>query len=199
MKTIYIRTNKINGKQYIGQTKDFKRRERDWRKIETSYANDELNKDRNNYGLDAFDVEILAEVDDSISDEMERLYIEEYNTLYPNGYNKYSGGIYEFTYHMSEEVKQKISNSEKGKIVSEKTKQRISNGLRNHPNKSKQVYQYTLDGELVKVYPSAREAARQLGYNQGNISNCCNGGYYYKGKWKNRVQYNGYKWSYYPL
>lgn len=32
-------------------------------------------------------------------------------------------------------------------------------------------------GELVAVWKSAREAARQLGYNQSNISDCCNGRY----------------------
>lgn len=119
--------------------------------------------------------------------------------MFPNGYNHYSGGIKDFSYNMEEDIKQKISNSTKGKIVTEETKQRISKAQKNHPQKSKEVYQYTLDWELVSKYPSAQEAARQTGYNQGNISNCCNGGYYYKGKWKNRIQYNGYKWSYVPL
>ena len=64
---------------------------------------------------------------------------------------------------------------------------------------SKTVYQYTKDGLLVNVWKSAREAARVLGFSQGNICNCCNGGYYYKGKWINRIQYMGYRWSYEPL
>ena len=33
MKTIYIRTNTMNGKQYVGQTSNFKRRERDWKNL----------------------------------------------------------------------------------------------------------------------------------------------------------------------
>ena len=36
------------------------------------------------------------------------------------------------------------------------------------------VYQYTLDNELVKVYPSIHEAARQFGCCNSNICNCCN-------------------------
>ena len=52
MKTIYLRTNLANGKQYVGQTKDLKRRERDWRKLKTNYSNKELNEDRIKYGLE---------------------------------------------------------------------------------------------------------------------------------------------------
>lgn len=36
----------------------------------------------------------------------------------------------------------------------------------------KVVYQYTLDGEFVKSYPSVAEAGRQLGINRQNIYNC---------------------------
>lgn len=51
---------------------------------------------------------------------------------------------------------------------------------------SKHVYQYTLDGQLVKVWPSLSECGRN-GFNIGNISQCCLG---------KRKQYKGYKWSY---
>jgi len=199
MKTIYIRTNKINGKQYVGQTDDIKRRERDWRKLGSSYANKELDYDRANYGLDAWTIDILDEVDDSLGDETERKYIEKYNTMFPYGYNRYSGGIKGFTFEVSEKTKDKISSSTKGKHKSESTKQKISQSLKNHPHKSKQVYQYTLDDLFVAVYPSARQAARELGYSQGNISNCCNGGFYRNGKWVSITQEYGYKWSYKPL
>ena len=39
---------------------------------------------------------------------------------------------------------------------------------------SKPVLQYTLDGEFVAEYPSAREASRQTGINVSNIVNVCN-------------------------
>jgi len=55
---------------------------------------------------------------------------------------------------------------------------------------SKQVYQYTLDGDLVAIFPSAHEAARETNSNRGNISSCCNGF---------RSTTNGYKWSFKPL
>lgn len=39
---------------------------------------------------------------------------------------------------------------------------------------SKQVYQYTLDNELVAIWSSTRECQRN-GYSSGNISLCCSG------------------------
>lgn len=54
----------------------------------------------------------------------------------------------------------------------------------------KRVYQYTLDGKLVAVWKSAKEAEKQLGFAQSHISSCCNG------KLK---QYKGYIWSFAPL
>ena len=42
---------------------------------------------------------------------------------------------------------------------------------------SKSVGQYTLDGELVKIWPSTIEVQRQTGFSQGNISLAANGKY----------------------
>lgn len=55
---------------------------------------------------------------------------------------------------------------------------------------SKQVYQYTKDGELVGIYESVAEAARQNGFVHSGIINCCNG---------KRKTYKNYIWSYVPL
>ena len=55
--------------------------------------------------------------------------------------------------------------------------------------KSKPVYQYTLDGELVKVWESTLECGKN-GFTQSNISACCRG---------KRKSANGYRWTYAPL
>lgn len=55
--------------------------------------------------------------------------------------------------------------------------------------RSKKVYQYTIDGELVDTYPSLAECGRN-GYDIANVSKVCHGVY---------KQYKGYKWSYTPL
>lgn len=91
--TVYLRTNKINGKQYVGQTKDFKSRESDWRNLSTRYANKFLSKDRKEYGLNNFSTKILAEVHTREEAwKLEKKFIKELNTKYPSGYNRADGG-----------------------------------------------------------------------------------------------------------
>ena len=57
----------------------------------------------------------------------------------------------------------------------------------NASSKSKKVYQYDLDGNLLKEYSSTQEVKRLLGYNQSNISQCCRG---------IRKTYKGFMWKY---
>lgn len=57
----------------------------------------------------------------------------------------------------------------------------------NHPNKSKKIKQYTLDGDFVKEWPSIKEIERQLGFFGCSICACC--------KHKKPYAYN-YKWEY---
>ena len=54
----------------------------------------------------------------------------------------------------------------------------------------KTVYQYSLDGELIKIWHSANDAVRELGLTQGLLCACCRG---------ERKKHKGYKWSYEPL
>ena len=68
----------------------------------------------------------------------------------------------------------------------------------NIEQQSKKVYQYTLNGELVKIWDSVNEAGRS-GFQSSCISLCCNGGRYKNGKWMNIKQHKGYKWSYEKL
>ena len=53
--------------------------------------------------------------------------------------------------------------------------------------KSKTVLQFTLEGILIKEYPSINQIERELGFDQGNIVNCCKGRY--------KTAYN-YIWKY---
>ena len=65
--------------------------------------------------------------------------------------------------------------------------ERRAKSQRNDKKRSKSVIQKNLHGEVIKIWPSAREIERQLGYNQGNISSCCRGKY---------TQAYGYLWQY---
>ena len=75
--------------------------------------------------------------------------------------------------------------------------ERVSKSQLNDPSKSKKVDQIDLaTGEIIATYPSAKEAARQLGFAQSNISRCCNGGFSWKNKWINVNNAYGYIWRY---
>lgn len=63
--------------------------------------------------------------------------------------------------------------------------ERAGNRKRNGKT-SKPVLQYSMDGELIKEWPSTIEIQRQLGYSQGFISICCR---------KGKSAY-GFKWEY---
>lgn len=65
----------------------------------------------------------------------------------------------------------------------------LKTGLRNMKNNklSKEVEQYDLQNNLIKVYDSANEVKRITGFSQGHISECCRG---------EMKTYKGYIWKY---
>ena len=86
--TIYLRTNTVNGKQYVGQTNNLTRRNHQFNSLKCSY-NKLLDEDRIKYGVENFDTKILSVVDTREEAwELEKKFIKELNTVYPRGYNK---------------------------------------------------------------------------------------------------------------
>lgn len=97
MGIIYSYTNKINGKQYIGQTINPNQRK-------NAHKSDAFNINNKNYdsllyrafrkyGYDNFNYEILAQTDDiEALNLLEEFFIDKLNTQTPNGYNIESGG-----------------------------------------------------------------------------------------------------------
>lgn len=67
------------------------------------------------------------------------------------------------------------------------TRNKRASEARINGKKSKKVYQYTLDGQLINIFPSTMEITRQLGFHRTSISRCCLG--------KQETSY-GFKWSY---
>lgn len=86
-------------------------------------------------------------------------------------------------------TKKNKSEAKKGRHISEETKQKMSEAQKNDEKKSKQVYQYTLNRELIRIWPSAMECGRN-GYKRGHVCDCCRG---------MRKTHKGYRWSYEPL
>lgn len=202
MYTVYLRANTVNGKKYVGQTGDFKTRNKKWNCQKAKYANNFLTKERNIYGLDVFETIILAEVETQEEAwELEQYYIKELNTKYPNGYNLAIGGAgnkgalkgISFTeehkckiseslkgHYVTQETRNKIGRIHKDKIITEEHKKRISQKL------GKSVLQIDKNtNDVIAEFPSTREVEKQLGYVHNCISACCRG--------KQRTAY-GYKW-----
>lgn len=63
-------------------------------------------------------------------------------------------------------------------------------------NLSKKVYKYDVEGNLIEVYNSVREAAEKLNSRVGNVSSCASKKYY---KGKHHITVNGYILSYAPM
>lgn len=76
-----------------------------------------------------------------------------------------------------------VNNPNYGKTMSQEQRAKISE----HTNNKRAVCQYSLDMELIKIYPSIKEAERQTGIYNANICACC------KGK---KPTMGGYVWRY---
>ena len=109
MAAIYILTNKINGKQYVGQTRNIERRLNHHKKY---YANFIISKAIKKYGWDMFDQHIFYILENDL-DYFEIEMIKRLNTLAPNGYNLESGG--NKNKYPSAETRKKLSEVTKGK------------------------------------------------------------------------------------
>lgn len=91
---IYLITNRITKENYVGQTIwDFNRRYKDglWHKRTHSKV---LKESVSEYGVENFTVTILEPgVPNKIwLDDLEDFYINKYNCIWPNGFNKQGGG-----------------------------------------------------------------------------------------------------------
>lgn len=102
----------------------------------------------------------------------------------------------------SVETRNKLSESHKGKTTwnkgkhhTEETKRKISDA------KSKQIFQYSLDGKLIAIYNNSVIASKETGYSQAQINKYAHGKYFRKNrnKWYYSNTYKGYKWSFEPM
>lgn len=109
---VYCHTNTVNGKKYIGLTKQSPNRR--WRNG-TGYSKQIIfNNAIQKYGWENFSHEILKNFllrEEAI--EYEQHYINDLNTIVPYGYNSTFGGE---SFEASPELKKRMSESRKGKI-----------------------------------------------------------------------------------
>lgn len=146
---IYITTNLINGKKYIGK---------DERNSPTYLGSGKLLRSAISfYGKKNFIKEILCYGKDKTDlNDLEEYYINYYNAQKSDlFYNLAPGGT-------------------GGKV------------LEDYSYQSTPVYQFNLDGSLLKKWSSIKDACNLLGCDSQNITRSC----------KNGMQTSGFRWSY---
>jgi len=123
---IYKITNLVNGKVYIGQSvnlyKRFSHHMQDLRN--KRHANKHLQSAWNRYGEHNFNFEIIEICNEKILDMREQYWIKYFkSTNRKFGYNLEDGG--NKNKHLTEEVKKKIGESNKGHKMPEEVKQKL--------------------------------------------------------------------------
>jgi group I intron endonuclease len=122
---IYLVTNSINGKQYVGQSTVDRNKIGHGKAITEAYGK---------YGKNSF---IYEKICTNIGNRntlnyVERFWIKTINTLCPNGYNIEEGGSDKGV--VAESTKQKLREFNVGKIISKEVKDKISNSLKGKNN-----------------------------------------------------------------
>lgn len=129
MGIIYSYTNKINGKKYIGQTSYPSQRKRSHRFNASKGIKNKFYDAIRFYGWDVFEYQVLEETNDL--DKCEKKWISYYDTI-SNGYNLNEGGSGNSGYKRSLKSIEKQRIKMKGRKKDEKTKQKMSEGLKKY-------------------------------------------------------------------
>jgi len=201
MKIIYKVTNKATGSAYIGATtRSLEERKQDHIKKVSAKSEKPLHKAISSYGVDAFTWETI----DTATSNNE-LAEKEVNYIFKLSeetelYNQTRGGeiqkeVYKYDLETLKLVEHFKSLTQAASVIG-CTKQTLSNvclsvnqKLGNHywsykflesyisntDKRKKQVYQYTLDGNLFDNYKSIAEANKQTNVNKTSIAKVCRG------------------------
>lgn len=194
---IYKWTCKLDGKNYIGQTINERKR---YLQHYNAERRDVQLIDRAIYkkGVENFEYAVILTIHAETREEIRKqldfweiIFIKVYQSHMSTGkgYNMTWGGMSRGSYNHTEETRQKLSKIMKGKKRSEATKKSVSEGLKGlkkselhkahiqtaHKADMKHVRQCTVNGVLVAEYESIKAAERKTGINRGGISACING------------------------
>ena len=199
---IYVITNKINKKQYVGQTCQSIHRRWQMHQHDARYKQNQTRpicRALNKYGVDNFIINKLEECDEKDLNEREQYWIQKLDT-YNNGYNATLGGDsrryydYEAIANKMKELKssKKVQNYFNCSKNTVRTACKELNVLIPSVQEQQQKAVAMIDiktNEIIKTFKSTREAARFINKpdSSSNISGVCRG--------KRKTAY-GYKWQY---
>ena len=108
---VYLITNKVNDKRYVGITTKKLRRRFNKHVRDNEFF---LGKAIKKYGKENFKIELIEKVNIDKLNDREIYWIKKYNTFKGKDYNATAGGCGLKGMKHTEETKQKISNSQKG-------------------------------------------------------------------------------------
>lgn len=199
---VYIHTNTVNGKRYVGMTcQNVSRR---WRNGDGYIKSSHFYRAIQKYGWDAFTHEIVkAGLSKSEACELEKKLIAKHNSTNEEfGYNRSSGGEHPAEgAFASEETKRKMSEAHKGFVMAESTKQKLrekaiarGNGMQGKVGKecgkAGLVRQIDLEtGAIIAEFYGYAEMERRTGFGQAPIKRVVKG---------TQKQSHGYMWEYIP-
>ena len=127
MYAIYIITNTVNAKQYVGIAADLERR---WKRHRNANEGQLIHKAIKKYGVDAFVFTHVADAFDAESAKIiERMLIAEHNTKMPHGYNMTDGGDGTMGMAKTEEHKQKLRESNKKTYENKELRKKIGEAI----------------------------------------------------------------------
>ena len=208
MAYIYQIVNDINGKIYVGKTeRSIEERFREHCKDYTrrDFEKRPLYRAMKKYGVEHFHIELLEETDNP--EEREVYWIEQKRS-FKDGYNATLGGDgkhyidYDLVIAMYLELQNQnevarrigISSDTVHTILKSNNVEILKNSEVSASVTGKIINQYSLDGEYIQSFPSAKAAAESLGKisstsngASSHISDVCRG--------KRKTAY-GYKWKF---
>lgn len=164
MHYLYKITNKINGKCYIGQAKNYKSRMRYHINGYGKSKNSLISKAMLKYGAYNFDFIILGTFSDEDIDFAEISAIKIFEAKAPTGYNIAEGGYYNKV--MSKETREKISKANTGHPAYPNQQKAAS--MCNKGKKLSQEAKDRIGRSKTGVVPSAETRAKISKANKGN-------------------------------
>lgn len=175
-------------KRYIGQTyEELKRRAR-WKNMKYAYGGGlKIENARKKYGPENFKYEVLEIINAETIDELikklndrEIYWIKKFDT-FKSGYNSTIGGRATYSekrsaskvgFKHSEDTKKYLSEINK-KRRAEHPYDTACNLQKSHEQNRKSILQYDLDGNFIKEWNCAEEAAASLNIDASSIRKCC--------------------------
>ena len=182
---IYKWENLINGKVYIGQTKNIYRRFRPY-----SFSNIHFKHAVDKYGIDNFDITFIeTHLPEEMLDEREEYWIKYFDSSNEEkGYNIYTSANSPRGYKWSNEMKMRFSKNRKAKKIhfSECSKEKMRVAMRKQ-NRCKQIAQIdSKTDRVIAIFPSINEASRKTGVDKSCLIKALQGKIKKSGgfKWK---------------